>query len=278
MGGDVDSDLDASGDRRLFGDEIPTNDVLIACDLGIARLDLAMDRLGQMELADRRPARSVAIGDGTVIAGSEDGVLVDTGDGFEQSGPATEIAAVGVATDGKLCAATTAGQVYTRVEGGSWTSVGHVEGPNRFDGSLLGAESGVYRVGDDIEALGAQSVNDVSINGSLVAATDDGTVKRDDASGAWRTIHDHPSIAVSQQGEDLYIVTPDDVVRGTPGDWTPLAVPETPVDICIAETLVGSTDEGTLLMHPGTVEPTDGQRGWRTQAIGLRGVRELAKR
>jgi hypothetical protein len=114
----------------------------VASELGVARLSISGDRVGRASLLERCTATSVATDSERVLAGTIGGVLA--GPGLDRLGEPFEVAAVGVGS--QLLAAGNDGvvSVWEGVDG--WNAVGSVDAPARFDGPLLAAEDGVYRV------------------------------------------------------------------------------------------------------------------------------------
>jgi hypothetical protein len=263
-------DVDASADRRLFERGPETATAFVACGPGVARVEFAADRVGQYTLAHRVSANDVAATDSHVVAGTTEGVLVDDGSGFERVG---DQRAVAVGLDGEhALAATAEGGVHRYALGtDDRETVGEVSDPRRFDGALLAAADGLYRVGEALEALGIDGVADCASGADgLFAATDAGLFRF--ADGVWHREHDGESRAVAASGARVDAVDETGVLERVDGAWQRLGeVETTPVDIAHGRRLSGVTAAGTLLVETDT-------GGWRSHPLGLRGAVALAVR
>ena len=105
------TEVDGSAERALFSEERPQSVAFAACDLGVARISIAADRVGHAGLLERGPATSVAANQACVVAGTVRGVIGDWGDGFDRLGDAFEVAAVSAGE--QLLAAGADGRVVT---------------------------------------------------------------------------------------------------------------------------------------------------------------------
>lgn len=267
---DDSDELDATADRRLFEESAGSRFALVASELGVARLSISGDRVGRASLLERCTATSVATDSERVLAGTTGGVLA--GPGLDRLGEPFEVAAVGVGS--QLLAAGNDGvvSVWEGVDG--WNAVGSVDAPARFDGPLLAAEDGVYRVTSGCEPLGLDRVADVAHGEESFAATADGLYRR--VEGDWALEHDHPTVAVSTGGGGVCAVDDRGVVERTDGVWQRSESPTSLVDIATDGDVYAITENGTLLAAVDPDRASDGQSGWRTHAVGLRGVVELA--
>jgi hypothetical protein len=278
-GGPVDDDdADASADRRLFERGRETTAAFVACGPGIARVEVAADRIGQYTLAHRCQARDVAANDTHVVAGTTEGAVVDDGDGFERVGDESETVAVGV-DDGHAFAATADGRVRRHALGDDdWETVGEVSDPRRFDGALLAAGDGLYRVGKGLDALGIEGVHDCTSGADgPFAATDAGLFRFVD--GEWHQEHDAESHAVAASGDRADAVDAEGVLERVDGAWQRFGdVENAPVDLAHGTRLYGVTAEGTLLVETDPDMLTNDRGGWRSHPLGLRNARALAVR
>ena len=276
---------DASDERRLFEKNRPETAAFVASNLGVTRISLAGDRVGQFTLAHRCTARSVAVNDALVV-GTDDDVLVSGGDAFESTGFGPAVA-VG-AHEGTIYAATDDGRVARAPvdarSGDAWETVGEVEDPRRFDANLLAAADGVFRVETDgtLSDLGLEAANDVARAASLagggpVAATDDGVYRYD---GEWIREIEGTATWVAGDGETTIAAVDGELCESVDGNWTsrPLPVAEEIADLARGESSYAITDAGTMLVHADPAVTDDGQGGWRSQAVGVRGVVEMAIR
>lgn len=273
MSRETETERNATADRRLFGEGRGTQAAYLACDLGIARVSLAGGRVGKAGVVERCTATSVATDGARVVAGSTRGVLLDEGEGFERLGDPFEVAAVGLA-GGCVLAAGEDGRVLAWTDDHDWRTLGEVETPGWFDGALLGAGDGVYRVGetlDTLDPLGLSGVNDVAGEGPF-AATDSG-IYRQGADG-WEREHDRPGATVVAAGEAVHAVDDQGTLDRTDGVWERVDAPVLPADLSLSDAgvLCGVTGDGTVVVR----EPDpDGYGNWRTHPLGLRGVVEF---
>lgn len=279
---------DATEERRLFEQRREATVAFVASELGVAQVELAGDRVGGFSLARQCTATAIGARDDTVAVGTDEDVLVSTGGEFVATGfgPAP---AVGVAA-GSIFASTPDGRVGRldgpEFEAGAWATLGEIEEPRRFDGTLLAAGDGVYRLGDGLTRLGLDDVWDVTGPASAssvgpFAATETGIYRLTD--GDWVREHDGPVECVGASHESVHAVDSEGLLEremGTEqnGDWHRRALPEdiSLVDIAHGETLYGVTDDGTVLLAADPELTSDGRGGWRSQSVGVRGVVGLA--
>lgn len=256
---------DSSATRRLFGEELPTRTGFIACEIGVARVSLAGGRVGHAGLVKRCTATSVATDGTQVVVGTVRGVFVDEGEGFERRGDPFEVAAVGIA-DGRPLAAGEDGLVLAWDGELGWRAVGEVTGPQRFDGSLLAAGDGVYRVTDELDRLGLAGVHDVADGETCFAASEDGIYRR--AEEGWQVEHERPAAVVITGASGSHAVDDRHTLTRVDGAWDDAGTPVLPVDLGDGDTLCAITADGRVLVR--------GERGdWRSNPLGLRGVVEF---
>lgn len=260
---------DATDERQLFGERRPETAAFVAAEIGVARVDLAADRVGQFSLAYQCTARSVAADRETVAVGTDDAVLVDRGDGFE---PVGRDSAVAVSLDeGTVLAAAPDGAVSR--DGGR---IGSVTDPRRFDGALLATGDGVVRIGEGLANLGLGDVRDVAwVEDGVVAATPDGLYG--DA-GQWERLLEGDIQAVASDGVRIAVVDGERVLERRDGDWERLAPPETPVALAYGESLYAISGDGDFLVYTDPSVAGDGRGGWRSHALGLPDAVDLAVR
>ena len=276
---------DASEQRQLFGEQRETRIGFVACELGVARLVLAADRIGHVGVVERCSATSVAADETHLLVGTIRGVLRESADGFERLGDPFELSAVGVGES--LVAASADNRVLRWNERRGWEPLGEVAGAKRFDGTVLAAESGVFRVNEGLEPLGLHAVSDVAVGaGSIVdtgeqealfAATQEGLYRYVE-SGEWVREYDKATATVVTNGETAHAVDARGVLVRVDGDWEHLDAPKIPVDLAYGESLYGITGDGTVLISRDSPGATDEKAGWRTHSLGLRGVVECAIR
>lgn len=268
MTGDEQVVDDATEDRQLFGDELRTRAAFVACDLGIARASLAGGRIGQAGVVERCTVTSVTASGNRVAAGTVRGVLLDSGNGFERLGEPFEVGAVGLPGE-RVLAAGDDGRVLVWNPDHGWEAVGSVTGPQRFDGGLLAADGGVYRVTETLEPLGLSDAHDVAGAQPLVAT---GTGIYRWVAGEWQQEHNRPTVAVVTAGDRSHAIDEQGMLERTDGDWERVDTPALPVDLSYASVLCGITADGTVLVS----EPGQDDYGrWRSHPLGLRGVAEF---
>jgi hypothetical protein len=255
-GGDDDISLD---EKRVYGDKSDATTVLVASDVGLVSASVSGDLVGEFGIERRGPVRDVAADARVAVAAEEDVLVGDEATGF---GPAV---AVGV-DGGTVFAASEDGRVG-RFDGTTWTDVGAVADPRRFDGDLLAAD-GVYRVEDDCTYSGLDAVADVAAAVPL-AATADGVFR---LGNGWMDEREGDFSVVASDGIRSHGICDGRLfARPAPGEWVELDVPtdDRPVDVAYTpDAVVAVTESGTLLAAADD--------GWRTRELGVRGVRSLA--
>ncbi|WP_226004758.1 HVO_0234 family beta-propeller protein [Natrinema salinisoli] len=182
--------MDSIEEKRVYGDRGGAITAYIASGIGIVRVRVAGDSVGEFGLCERCDARDIAATrDGVAVATDEDVRLLELEDGADADERTDETfvetdfgPAVAVGYDGgELIAAGPDGRVASRPAGADeWTTLeDEVGGPVRaIDGDLVGTDNGVYRVHDGgLDHAGLTDVRDVSAAGVPLAATADGLYK-----------------------------------------------------------------------------------------------------
>jgi hypothetical protein len=290
-----DEDDTGEEERRLFGDRREKVTVFVGAELGLTRVQVAADRVGQFSLVERGAVNCVAAQEGAadsaaagrIVVATDDAVLLGDGEDFETVGfgPA---ATVGV-DDAFVYAASPDGAVarlaLTAVaEGGTeptdeWEQIGTVDGPARFDGQYLAAADGVHRVGETLESHGLSDARDVTYDGNY-AATADGLYRREEG---WTKEYDGDVRAVQTRGDAVYALadgksTDDRLLAREDGDWQAINLPtdEPLVDLVYGLGVYVLTAEGTLVVEADPEATSDGHAGWRSRALGVQSARRLA--
>ncbi|QLG28555.1 hypothetical protein HUG10_13815 [Halorarum halophilum] len=258
-------------EKRVYDARTGTTRALVASTIGVVRVEVSDDIVGEFGIEHRCTARDLATaGDALAVATDED-VLVG---GFEPTdhGPAV---AVGVDGDATFAAAPD-GTVSRLVRGADeWEALGEVEEPRRMAGSLVAAADGVHRVrGGVVEYVGLDDVRDVAAGGVPLAVTGEALYTL--GNGWMRDLQgDFRAVATDAAGERAVAATPEEVYeRADDGvEWD--AHPEAGVvDAAVAsELLVAVTDGGEIRVHAAGAEPGDGGADagspWRGRHIGV---------
>ncbi|ADB58986.1 hypothetical protein Htur_0085 [Haloterrigena turkmenica DSM 5511] len=285
-------------EKRVYGDREGALEAYVASSIGVVRVRVADDTVGEFGLCDRCTARDIAATDGVVaIATDEDVRLLDLerGDDADDAtvvdsgfGPAV---AVGADNSGLVAAGPDGG--VARLESPSvglgdagsareWTPLESdgVAAVRAIDGDLVGTESGVYRVHEGcLDHAGLSDVRDVSAAGVPLAATEDGLYKLGNGwmqalEGAFETVAADPRSERGQLtrahavgGDAVYAYDADDE------SWTEYDRSSAPiVGIGYGRTVYAVTERGTFL----SATPDDEANRWRSQTIGVSGVTGLA--
>lgn len=238
-------------EKRVHGANTEPMALFVATDIGLARVAVAGERVGEIELRDRRPARDLAFSGELAVATDED-VLI--GESLEKSefGPAT---AVGF--DDELIAAAPDGTVARRIDG-EWHDCGSVETVRAIDGDLLATDDGIYRLTDDgLQYAGLDRVRDVATAGIPRAATATGLYR---LGNGWLDDLDGDFTMVNTDGERAHAATPEGFYAHDDGEWRPVER-KSVAAVAYAGRVYAGTRDGTLL-----VETDD---GWRDHPLGV---------
>ncbi|MFC4540698.1 hypothetical protein ACFO5R_02000 [Halosolutus amylolyticus] len=283
-------------EKRVYGDRSGAVEAYVASSVGVVRVRVAGDTVGEFGLCDRCDARDVA----ATRTGTKAGVAIATDEDIRvlDATPAAESAderaddptfvdtgfgpAVAVGYDGEtLLAADASGRIARRV-GDEWTTLADdaIETVTAIDGDLVGTGSGVYRVRDDeLDHAGLTDVRDVSAAGVPLAATADGLYK---LGNGWMTIREgsvdvvaaDPRSDRNQLGR-AHAVADRTVYAHDPadGEWQAMDGPdETVVGIDYGETVYAVSERGTFY----AAIDGDGPGTWRSQTIGVGDVTGIA--
>lgn len=243
--------MSSINEKRVHGANTEPTALFVASDIGLTRVAVAGERVGEIELRDRRPARDCAIGRKLAVATDED-VLV--GGSLDESGfgPAT---AVGF--DDELVAAAPDGTVARRIDD-EWHDVGTAETVHAIDGDLLGTDGGVYRLTNSgLQYVGLDAVRDVATEGIPRAATATGLYRLgngwlDDLGGDFTMVSANTERAHAATAEEFY---------AHDGEWRPVGMEKSVAAVAYAEKVYAVTRDGTLL-----VETDD---DWRDHPLGV---------
>ncbi|MHB9287497.1 hypothetical protein ACKVMT_10735 [Halobacteriales archaeon Cl-PHB] len=261
----------ALDEKRIYGAKRDETIAFVGSDVGLTRVTVSGDQVGRFSLERRDAIRDVAGADGRLLVATGSDVLVGTSEGFEPTafGPAD---AVGI-DEGAPIAAGPDGTVACLV-GNEWESLGELPEVRAIDGPYVAATDGLARVvGDNLEHLGLDDVNDVAAAGPY-AATADGLFAGSDG---WVVDLQGPFRVVAADAGRAHAVGDAHWVRRD-GEWVTTTVPTTDpvVDLAFGESTYGVTETGTFLIEADPTVTADGAGGWRSRALGVGTVTGLA--
>ncbi|RZV12049.1 hypothetical protein BDK88_0939 [Natrinema hispanicum] len=282
-------------EKRVYGDRQGAITAYVASAMGVVRVRVAGDTVGEFGLCERCGARDVAASPDAIAVATDDDVRIlelEAESTSDREGDAPVVAddesfvetgfgpAVAVGFDGDdVLAAGPDGRVACRTAGADeWTTLsdGFETAVRAIDGDLVGTADGAYRVSDDgLAHAGLSDVRDVSAAGVPLAATADGLHK---LGNGWMTVleGEFETVAAdprSERGELVrtHAVAADGVYEFVADEWHAIdGSSEHIVGVGYGETTYAVTDEGTFLAW------SDGE--WRTRALGVRDVSGLAVR
>ena len=266
---DEDSSLE---EKRVYADKDTTTEVYVAAGLGLARVSVSADLVGEFGLVYRGETLDVTVSNGRVaVATPQDVLVASTGDDelrFVETGfgPAT---AVGD-HDGLVAAG---GGRVGRFDGQRWRSLGQVDDVRAIDGDLVAAGSGVHRL--DGTHFGLDDARDVAVETDVLAATADGLYRLGNGwmrelTGDVRTVAAgcRPRIDTPR----AHAATTEALYERRDGTFVPVetSVSEPIADVGYGEATYAVTVDGTFLVDVGD--------GWRCRSLGLADVAALATR
>lgn len=245
-------------EKRIYTENAGETTVYLASELGVVRVSVSADRIGDFGIEQRCSVRDLTwVGD-LIVATNED-VLV--------GGNATEFGpAVAVCGDAEPIAVGEEGRV-ARFDEDGWDEIGRLEDVRAADGDLLATGEGVFRVGDRLTHVGLDEVNDISVAGTPLAATASGLYRLGngwmrDLEGAFDRV-----AGIGSAGELQRACTLGDRFFVHEAGWQERETPERFVAVGVGEAFYGATTDGTLAVDAGD--------GWRSQALGVSGVRTM---
>lgn len=283
-------------EKRVYRGDDEATPVYVVGEFGVAVVETSDDLVGEFGLERQCTARDAAGGSGRVAVATDEDVLIGDEDGFDalDVGPAVAVGFAGASRSEALLVAREDGTIL-RGDGNSWTELGELEGVRAIDGDFVATESGVYRAtglaqsasktadGGASDAglhhVGLDDVRDASAAGVPLAATADGLYRLGNgwmqeldgefravsaASGAPDAARDRPS-DWAHAADDTGLFA-----RDSDGEWREADLPteSTVVALDHSEGAYAATEDGTFLLTVGD--------GWRSQMLGLRGVRAVA--
>lgn len=247
-------------EKRVFADRADKTSVYLASEIGVVRVSVSDDRIGSFGIERRCTARDLAFCPELAVATDEDVLLDGEPTGF---GPAVVVGGsngpIAVSPEGRVAR-------YEHTNRG-WADIGCVEGVRAADGDLLATEEGIYRVGDELTHVGLEGVTDVSTRGIPLASTDTGLYRLGngwmrDLDGGFDRVAGSGSAGTLERacavGEGFYSYD---------GEWREHDAPEAFTAVAIGESVYGVSAGGTLSVDAG--------EGWRSQSLGVSGVRAM---
>ncbi|QCS40885.1 hypothetical protein [Natrinema versiforme] len=283
--------MDSIEEKRVYGDREGAITAYVASAIGVVRVRVAGDTVGEFGLCERCEARDIAATRDAVAVATDEDVRIrtledgadtdDAGDDpFVETGFGPAVA-VGYDDDGDLIAADPDGRLACRAAGSEeWTPLEDetVAAVRAIDGDLVGTDSGVYRAHDGgLDHAGLTDVRDVSAAGVPLAATADGLYK---LGNGWMEILEGQFDAVAADprsepgqlvrahavaGDAVYeYAADDDEWRERSGDRSRGRI----VGVGYGDTVYAVTESGTFC------SVSEGE--WRTRTLGITGVTGLA--
>lgn len=254
------SDEDSSlTEKRVYGGGDGATVAYAASSVGLVRVSVSGDIVGEFALDRRGETTDVAAADGRLAVATPEEVLVGTAEGFERTGfgPASAVAY----HDGLLAGDD---DRIARYDAG-WKTVSTPGGVRAIDGGMAAAESGIYTV--EGTHVGLDDARDVSTTGTPLAATDDGLYY---LANGWMRAIEGAFRCVASDGDRAHAATGGALYeRSAPGEWTPVDLPTGGpiVDVAYGDGVYAITEGGVVLANAGD--------GWRHRSIGVAGVAAL---
>jgi len=269
------SDDDISIDeKRVYGDKSGAVDLAVATGMGVARVSVSGEQVGEFGLAVQVEARDVApippaVGGGVAVATDED-VLLGGLDTLTASGFGSAVAVgrnddlIAADADGRI--ARWAGAVDQNGEPvGEWEALATVDAEIRaLDGDLVAARDGVHRfTTDGLQPAGLDDAHDVAAGSVPHAATADGLYRLgngwlDVLDGDFRAVEITPNRGRVGRG---HTATDEVFYEHRGGEWVEHDVPGTVTDVAHGPRDYAITRDGTFLLRRDD--------GWYSRTLGL---------
>lgn len=247
-------------EKRVYADSEETTTLFVAADVGLARVSVSGDIVGEFTLERRGTATDVATGGGRVAVAADEDVLIGADGEFAETGFGS-VDAVGY-HEGFVAAG--GGRIARYDEG--WRTLGEVEAVRSIGGDTLAADGGVHRL--DGSYVGLEAARDVTTTGSVLAATENGLYY---LANGWMDALEGPCHAVAAAPDGrAHAAGPDELYERDDGEWHAVELPVdgTITDIAYGEGTYLLTDDGTVLVSVGD--------GWRHRTLGLQDAAALA--
>ncbi|MFC5971529.1 hypothetical protein ACFPYI_09320 [Halomarina salina] len=271
-------------EKRVYGERSGATEAFVATGMGLARVSVSGDLVGEFGLADRRPVRDVAARDGTLAVACDEDVLVGATLDETGFGPAD---AVGFDRSGDLLAAGEGRVARYTVDddAGSetWTTLGECEDVRAVDGDLVATADGVFRVTDDgLSHAGLDDARDVTIRPVPRVATADGLYQ---LGNGWMDDGEGSFSVVASDGDRTHAATDDALLELLDGEWATVDLPvsERVAGVAYADQCYAVTEAGTFLVEGEREDDGDdeasersAEREWHSRTLGLPDVRGVA--
>jgi hypothetical protein len=252
-------------EKRVYGERSGATEAFVATGMGLARVSVSGDLVGEFGLADRRPAADVAVSGGRLAVATDEDVLLGATLAETGFGPAS---AVGFDRSGELLAAGEDRIARYDAEAETWTTLGECAAVRALDGDLVAAAGGAFRVTPDgLTHAGLDDARDVTVRGTPRVATSEGLYVlgngwMDDGRGSYRV--------VTSDGERTHAATDDALFELDGETWNRVELPvsETIAGVAYGDQLYVVTADGTFLV--------EGDDEWHTRTLGLPDVRGVA--
>ena len=255
------SDEDISlTEKRVYSGGNGETVAYVASAVGLVRVSVSDDIVGEFTLDRRGEATDVAAADGRLAVATPEDVLVGTDDGFEPTGFGSATALT--YHDGLLASD---GDRIARYDAG-WKTVSTPGGVRAMDGGMAATDSGIYTV--EGTHVGLDEARDVATAGTPLAATDDGLYY---LANGWMRALDGAFRGVASDGDRAHATTRETLYeRSVSGEWAPVDLPTEGSIAAVAydDGVYAITEEGVFLANAGD--------GWRHRSVGVAGVSALA--
>ncbi len=247
---------DTLAEKRLFTEHGETTDIFVAAGVGVVRVSVSGDRVGEFGVIHRcSPADIAASAERLVVATDED-VVVSDGRDFSPTGFGPSIA---VGFDAGVRAASPDGHLADFDD--EWRPIGELDTEIRaIDGNLVATADGVYRMAGELVHAGLSDVKDVATDGLPLAATPAGLYS---LGNGWMAAAEGAFHAVATGGDRAHAATAQGAFERIDGDWKPVDFPTDapPVDFAYDAAVFAATADGTLAIDSGD--------GFRAHPLGI---------
>lgn len=255
---------DALAEKRLFTEHGETTDLFVTAGIGVVRVAVAGDRVGEFGVIHRCSPTDIAASPDQLVVATDEDVFVSDGRDFDPTGFGPSVA---VGFDDGVRAASPDGHLAD-FDGDAWEAIGEIDAEIRaIDGNLVAAADGVYQVGGGLAHAGLSDVRDVAVDGLPLAATPVGLYY---LGNGWMVAADGDFTAVATDGDRAHASTAQGTVERVDGEWDPVDLPTDgpPVDFAYDASVYGVTADGTLVIDSGD--------GFRAHPLGIPDVTGIA--